>query len=209
MSLTQVGIASPNPDYPQEVKTVTGENTIDIIGKNIFHYTTKTDDGWYTDIPNMIKNTGTYTISINDTNLSGNWAVYFIDSSKTRIGDFIKSSSSVNTPSTFTATQEQLNAPYIRFLPNASGLHDLENYKIQIEKGTTASTYEEFKSQSYELNLGGTQLIDFSTPLSNSNTTNSFKQDILSVSTTSGTYANAYRDITTLYKNNPRKGFEI
>lgn len=47
-------------------------------------------------------------------------------------------------------------------------------------------------------------LISYSN-LSNSNTTNSFSSDTLTVSTSSGTYANAYRDITELYKMNAGK----
>lgn len=46
--------------------------------------------------------------------------------------------------------------------------------------------------------------MDFST-LSNSNTTNSFTGDLLIVETSSGTYANAYKDITSIYKDNANK----
>lgn len=113
-------------------------------GNNIFHFESKTEDGWYTDIPNMITETGTYTLSINDNSLTGNWAVYFVDNNKTRVGDFIKSQSAVATPSTFSVSQEQVNAPYIRILPNASGLHDIENYKFQINTGSTAKPYEPY-----------------------------------------------------------------
>ena len=113
-------------------------------GNNIFHFESKTEDGWYTDIPNMITETGTYTLSINDNSLTGNWAVYFVDNNKIRVGDFIKSQSAVATPSTFSVSQEQVNAPYIRILPNASGLHDIGNYKFQINTGSTAKPYEPY-----------------------------------------------------------------
>ena len=55
-----------------------------------------------------------------------------------------------------------------------------------------------------EVKVRNAQLIDFST-LGNSNTSSSFNNDILTVSTNSGTYANAYKDITNLYKNNAGK----
>lgn len=51
------GVASPNPDYPQEIKTVTGKQEIDIVGKNLFDFTdikeqstgiTTDDNGWIT-----------------------------------------------------------------------------------------------------------------------------------------------------------------
>lgn len=121
----------------------------------MFNYTSQTDDGWYSDIPNFINDTGTYTISINNKSLTGNWAVYFINSSKQRVGDWIKASSSVSTPSTFTVTTEQANAPYIRILPNASGLHDIENYNIMVNEGTTALPYEPYGTNWYiEKNIG-------------------------------------------------------
>ena len=41
--------ASPNPDYPQEIHTVTGDNEVDIVGKNLFnllsYYETTYDSG--------------------------------------------------------------------------------------------------------------------------------------------------------------------
>ena len=152
------GIPAPNPSYPQDINVVTGDNTVTLCGKNLFEYTTQTEDGWYTDIPNCINKVGTYTLSFNNNSLTGNWAVYFINSSKQRLGEWIKPTSNVLTPSTFTVTQEQVNAPYIRILPNASGLHDIQSYKIQIEKGNQATTYEPYKSQSYTLSLGDIEL---------------------------------------------------
>ena len=135
----------------------------------MYNYTSQTDDGWYSDIPNFINDTGTYTLSINNKSLTGNWAVYFINSSKQRVGDWIKASSSVATPSTFTVTTEQANAPYIRILPNASGLHDIENYNIMLNEGSTALPYEPYGNNWYiEKNIGkvvlnGTQAISLTT----------------------------------------------
>ena len=52
----------------------------------------------------------------------------------------------------------------------------------------------------------GNQLVDFSNLISAaSNTTSSFVNNILSVSSSSGTYTNAFYDITNLFKNNPGK----
>ena len=114
-------------------------------GKNLFHYDSFTEEGWYTDIPNFINETGTYTLSINNEELTGNWAVWFVDSNKSKVGDWIKPQSAVSTPSTFTVTQAQIEAPYIRILPNASGLHSLNDYLIQVEKGTEATEYEPYE----------------------------------------------------------------
>lgn len=82
------GIASPNPDYPQEVKTVTGENTINIVSKNqigalsdfiannsslqvtttstlitVTHTTTQAWIGIYKELDNLIPNS-TMTLSV-------------------------------------------------------------------------------------------------------------------------------------------------
>lgn len=62
----------------------------------------------------------------------------------------------------------------------------------------------QLKGNTNQFTTTGDQLIDFTT-LSNSNTTNSFVNDILTVNTSSGTYANAFKDITSLYKNNTGK----
>ena len=42
------GTASPNPDYPQAISTVTGENTVKIAGKNLLSLTPyRTGSDWY------------------------------------------------------------------------------------------------------------------------------------------------------------------
>jgi hypothetical protein len=40
------GTPSPNPDYPQPIQTVTGEQTVEIVGKNLFDKTSQISDGY-------------------------------------------------------------------------------------------------------------------------------------------------------------------
>ena len=69
MSHTQDGIASANPDYPQEVKNVTGENSIIVSGKNLFKNTDITkyhsNNGAITSIETGIKIANTATAGTN------------------------------------------------------------------------------------------------------------------------------------------------
>lgn len=132
-----------NDDYePYKEKEV----LIDLAKENLFEYDTSTNIGWYTDIPNCIKEAGTYTLEINNPPSVGVWAAWFVDEQKNRVGDWIKPSSSVYKKSIFTVSKSQIEAPYIRFLPPASGQHNLKDYGIKIYEGY---------SQYYELNSIG------------------------------------------------------
>ena len=74
MSLIQVGIPSPNPDYPQKVETVGSSVEIDIMNKNVFDssiFKSTTKDGvTITNENGIITLNGTYTGT-------GNWNYIF------------------------------------------------------------------------------------------------------------------------------------
>jgi hypothetical protein len=42
-------IPSPNPDYPQNIQVVTGNNEVSIVGKNLFDKTDNIESGKYYD----------------------------------------------------------------------------------------------------------------------------------------------------------------
>lgn len=88
-----------------------------------------------------------------------------------------------------------LNDP--TYITGTGTVINLDNTRVGRLKSTIKGNTEQNTTE-------GKQLIDFAT-LSNSNTSNLFTGDLLVVSTSSGTYANAYKDITALYKNNPNK----
>ena len=178
------GIASPNPDYQQEVKIVTGENTIDIVGKNFFdvgnslstwfqtadngikvnynivNRTTATingnkltvnsyDNTGWTWISKWIKLKPNTTYTISGTNTQGIKIVGFNSQEIASTGTLISTKAPNNTFITFNTGNYNY---YALSLYPAGADNYIEN--IQIEIGSTASTYEEYKSQSYEINLG-------------------------------------------------------
>lgn len=69
------GKASPNPDYPQEVKVVKGDNTIRVEGKNRFNYTKSTSNFRMNNNDGLFSMNTTYTacgISVD----SSSWGKY-------------------------------------------------------------------------------------------------------------------------------------
>ena len=166
------GTASPNPDYPQDVKAVTGEQTVVVTGKNLANYVPKTSPdhglsstydsttgeihitgtastGW-SDISQTVQEmmpAGTYTFSV--INVSGNFDKYV---ALQTVGG---SSYNCNVGSTRTFTKTA-DSSQIRFwLSTASGKVYDATIKLQLELGSTATDYEPYQSQEYKLNLGG------------------------------------------------------
>lgn len=178
------GNGKPSPSNLSEVKTVTGENTIDIVGKNFFdignslstwfqtadngikvnynivNRTTATINGnkltvnsydntgwtWISKWINLKPNT-TYTIS--GTNTQGIKIVGFNSQEIASTGTLISTKAPNNTFITFNTGNYNY---YALSLYPAGADNYIEN--IQIEIGSTASTYEPYQGQSYELNLG-------------------------------------------------------
>ena len=180
------GIASPNPSYPQPVNVVSGDNEININGKNLFTTgngsstrigvnatynesevilngtTTGAGNIFYDETISI--NTGyrksqtlpagTYTLSVKTTGTatypSGiGIAIYIRDGN----GNILKSFSSIaNYQTTLTLNNE--TEIYSQFYVNGSG-GVYNNYSIyfQIEKGSTATTYEPYIGNTYPINL--------------------------------------------------------
>lgn len=152
------GIASPNPSYPQEVQTISGRQEVEILGKNLFDTNNvletdknkrlNTSGGYYSEIgyfvSNMIKiePSTTYTISYTPTALT---RICYYSSNTT--SSFISKN---DNQQTFTTPS---NAQYLMF---CNLMTEMNN--IQLEKGNTATTYEEYKGQTYELDLGKNML---------------------------------------------------
>ena len=157
------GMPSPNPDYPQEVKTVTGENTIDLFGTNI--YSTYLENGGISggtgqneDLSGRIRSHDyisilekTYTISCKETGFYT--YVYCYGENKNYLG--VVGSGWNGLPYTFIPKN---NTKYIRFTvkkANNGAISPDEVTEVQINLGTTVLPYKPYKeSQSYELNLG-------------------------------------------------------
>ena len=206
--------ASPNPDYPQDVEVVSGNNSIKVEGKNllttlnatstnkqttisvsngIIHDTTsKTGNTEYADVfsftnvisygnyggyvipqGNIIElEAGTYTFSYHK--ISGT-ALTYDDASKSRNINVYKYGSSTpytnlggariigdNASVTFTLTEKSrvsLTYGYYFFGDISTDVY----FTLQLEKGSTATTYEPYQSTSYPVNLGVENLFDIAT----------------------------------------------
>ena len=147
--------ASPNPDYPQEVEVVTGNNTINVESKNIFNKNSGIDYGkFYTSTGDVgtdaelfiqtlyipVKSNTPYTIS-------GYYNDYFRICEYDDEKNFIKRSLGDNSTTSFSITTTTLTK-YIRISCYIKNLNSL-----QLEVGSTATTYEAYKGQTYEIDL--------------------------------------------------------
>ena len=149
------GTASPNPDYPQDVKVVTGEQTVKVTGKNLCDGINQ--DYWLTStaanagvatgnsglIMSVQPNT-TYTIST--TASQARYRVALSDQTYSG-SQFATYDGVVKDGTSQSITINSSTHPYL--IVNATDLS-----KIQVEKGSTATIYEPYQSQNYELNLG-------------------------------------------------------
>ena len=150
---------SPSPDYPQEIKVVTGNNVIKHVGKNYFDNVL--ESGSYNDNtgakqsgntlrnanPINIKPNTTYIFSINGIGKAINVFAYKKD--MTYIGRI--SGSSIPAGVSFTTPSD---AKYINIFRGSSDGSE----KWQIEEGSTATTYEPHRKEEYELSLGNIEL---------------------------------------------------
>lgn len=151
-----VGIPSPNPSYPQDIKVVTGDNNVVVCNKNILglylegqfmRYATgaiNTNEDYNSYIGAVIPNT-TYVLSYNGDEPRFNISnLCFLDKNKQYMNGL-----AFTTGNTFTT-------------PNNCYYIIIAIYKTiteyQIEKGSTATEYISHQEQSYTLHLGSLEL---------------------------------------------------
>ena len=157
------GIPSPNPNYPQDIEVVTGDNEITICGKNLFKEwisaTINPDTGVISSVARNLTNpievqpSTTYTMWREDTG----FAMYSIEFDKNDNWLAKNTITSANTTQTFTTNA---NTKYVR-------LYQYTGYsptnKAQLEVGSTATTYEAYQSQTYPLTLGNLEMCNIGT----------------------------------------------
>lgn len=165
------GTASPNPDYPQDIRVVTGNNTIKVTGKNLFNLTNS-----------EVSTNVTASITNNEVEFSwiGGFNLYLkdtlnLDSSKTYTISFKHKGDSVNLRNkgaTQTLINTGINSDYticsatitditnfeFNFIRSVSGTGTAYIKDIQIEEGSTATSYQTYQGSNYTLNLGTTEL---------------------------------------------------
>ena len=165
------GIPSPNPDFPQPIEVVTGDNTINVHGKNLFNYnvidvSTITIDNDGTILISGTQSSNGYT-STNKT-LSqlcpslqvGDVAYLYLETDFYENGELkniINIGERWRSGTTKTITQAMLNTNVIIY----GGYQTTSHLKImitnQIEQGS-ATPYQPYQSKNYEINLGNIEL---------------------------------------------------
>lgn len=148
---------TPTPSSPIPVNVVSGDNEINICGKNLFDISTITPNHYYEE-NGSYSEASTYDISdyiIVDSNTTYTFSSKYTTSGYMRVGvveftsdkAFIIRNVGTNYNYTFTTGN---NTKYIR----VQYRKDATAYDIQVVKGNQATTYEPYKGKTYEVNLG-------------------------------------------------------
>lgn len=148
---------TPTPTTPIPVNVVSGDNDVEICGKNLFDGVFELGDIDTTTGENHSNNSRirtknyiiiepetTYTLSTDTQN--GRWGVFY-DKNKNFLSRISLDITGNNTSKTFTSVA---NAYYIRwYLINNTSL----NVKEQLQLGSTATTYEAYNGATYHIDL--------------------------------------------------------
>lgn len=159
------GVASPNPEYPQAVQTVTGENVVKICGKNLFDKNSISTG--YLNADGTLSSDQAYKTS-DFIAVKPNTAYYKTYTASPRTKYYNSTRQPLNTTTyqdisiggaagTFTTPA---NAAYVRFSFPVAGIN-LDT--TQLELGSTATTYEPYQGQSYTISLGSLELCKIGT----------------------------------------------
>lgn len=147
------GIPSPNPDYPQEIKSVVNP-TVKVCGKNLINFTKEPDvsglyGGWK--IPK--KDEEYATISLYEKNVNVDISGIFFGFTNTGIDASVGLAIwLINEGKLNTKTQTQIHN-YISVFPNDRETINklLSKYDIQIEVGSTPTAFEPYHEQTVTL----------------------------------------------------------
>ena len=166
------GQPSPNPDYPQPIQTVTGTQTVEIVGKNLFDKNSVTagmallQDGSIISNANWSVSDYIPVIAGSSYALSGMLitptSVYnaFYDENKT----FISSVARPEGDTTYTAPS---GSHYMRICTydyaSGGGQRVYETPVAMLELGSTASSYTPYSKQTFPLDLGDIELCKLGT----------------------------------------------
>ena len=157
------GQPSPSPDYPQEIKTITGNIKVTSCGKNLFdeknitnavisnNGTISVNSSWnMSDYINVSGGTN-YTFSHNDT-ISSKQSLMIaeFDENKNFIKRNVQGDTNIMAPYTITTT---VDTKYVLLNYNKT----YGNSMLQFEKGT-ATSYEPYQSQTVDIDLQGNEL---------------------------------------------------
>lgn len=162
---------SPNPDYPQPIQVVSGDNEINVCGRNLLDNENPTlvssTATWIpTETGGKFTNSGTWGDGVQwrfnvDTNISytlsanvggSNLFLYirtYTDNTYSTVKTTYLTDARGSISKTFTPDSKYL---MIRLANNAS-ISNVETTNIQLEKSNQATTYEPYTGEGYEIDL--------------------------------------------------------
>lgn len=162
------GIPSPSPDSPQDVRVVTGNNSVKVVGKNLWNENTQ-----------EFANRSLFNQKSKDSNnvwtfIASGSGYAFVESKITlQAGIYTFSSTCVNgntavlngdTSLTNNFTLDSATEITIRVYKNGAVAGDVVKLSnVMIEKNSTATTYKPYQSQTYPINLGNIELCKIET----------------------------------------------
>lgn len=141
---------SPSPDHPQDIHVVSGDNLIEICGKNLFDKDSE-------DVGYVYSSNGSYSVSALwntsdwiavESNTQYSLSFKTTGTANLFFSEFNKNKEFIQRTTTGSLTP-QSNTKYVRL----SYRNDLGTYDIQLEKGSTSSEYEAYTGQDYSINL--------------------------------------------------------
>lgn len=169
------GIPAPNPDYPQDIQVVTGEQTVKVTGKNLLDLSTfvkgRVDNGniGYADGTSSIaytQNSITFTTTAGYRGIASGLipvrpnTQYFVGAAGpvSRYTDCYDSSGTWISRATSNPMLTPSNCHYVRISYQLGSAGTVTINYPQLEAGSTATDYEPYQSQSYTISLGSTEL---------------------------------------------------
>lgn len=184
--------ASPNPNYPQDIKVVTGDNTINVCGKNLLE--TDNYEPTITKRGVTFTNNDDGTITVNGTNNESNYVLYYLTKEKWNYNSdlfalkegtytFSCTNSTYDcrliftiyypngTNYTFAITNNNSTtitfAEFVKFnirlyVEAGATVNNVTLYP-QIEKGSQKTIWKPYKRQTYPLYLGNIELCKIGT----------------------------------------------
>ena len=160
------GTASPNPNYPQDIRVVKGDNTIKIIGKNLLDGEIETG-GWnftygqsLSKAPNnnqlrssnkiLVEPNKEYIFSLNGNAVTQTVRYIFADKDNIVISSVVNNTGEITIPN---------NCKYLVFhSTELKTVYGLELTNPMIEQNNMATTYEPYQQQSYVFYLEDLEL---------------------------------------------------
>lgn len=157
------GVPSPNPSYPQPIQTVTGEQTVEIVGKNLFDKTSQISNGYSyssTGSKDVLATSSvqesyipvlpstTYTLHTDATSSqTTNFRVFICEYNSGK--GFIQRDVPAQTTSNTNTITTTANTYFVRLCFSTVGIDTL-----QFEKSASPTTYTPYSKQTLPINLG-------------------------------------------------------